>query len=93
MRRAKQRRARMALVGDCALSEMQGFLVGRGRDRGLDMDIRYYYFSGLMGTGIAQDAVQEVIAAEKIELVAMSFLTYEGLRDPARGSCHRAGPG
>lgn len=70
---------RMALVGDCALSEMQGFLVGRGRDRGLDMDIRYYYFSGLMGTGIAQDAVQEVIAAEKIELVAMSFLTYEGL--------------
>jgi len=43
------------------------------------MDIRYYYFSGLMGTGIAQDAVQEVIAAEKIELVAMSFLTYEGL--------------
>ena len=83
----------MALVGDCALSEMQGFLVGRGRDRGLDMDIRYYYFSGLTGTGIAQDAVQEVIAAEKIELVAMSFLTYEGLRDPARGSCHRAGPG
>jgi FkbH-like protein len=70
---------RMALAGDCALSEMQGFLVGRGRDQGLDLDIRYYYFSGLMGTGLAQDAVQEVLAAEKIELVALSFLTYEGL--------------
>jgi FkbH-like protein len=65
--------------GDCLMTEMRVFLPEKCADSGLPLDIRAFYFSSRMGTGISTDTVIDAIQKNNADLAAFSFLSYEGL--------------
>lgn len=70
---------RVALIGDCLMSELRSFLVASAATQGFRLRPHHFYFSADQGVGLASDAVKEQIRAERIDLLIMSFFTYEGL--------------
>ena len=72
-------RLRLLTIGDCLLSEVQTFLVPQCMDAGIDLDVRYFYFSALLGADIAQDGIAGTIKADGVDLIAASYLTYQGI--------------
>ena len=70
---------RLLAIGDCLLNEIQTFLLPLAVDAGTDLDIRYYYFSGLLGANIEQDGIAGTIKSGGVDLIAASYLTYEGI--------------
>lgn len=65
--------------GDCLMTEMRVFLRERCTDAGIPIDLRAFYFSSRMGTGISTDNVIDAIQKKHADLAAFSFLSYEGL--------------
>jgi FkbH-like protein len=65
--------------GDCLMTEMRVFLPEKCAEAGVSLDMRAYYFSSRMGTGISTDDVIDAIQKNSADIVAFSFLSYEGL--------------
>lgn len=72
-------RIHLLAVGDCLLNELRVFLPGRCRPAGIDLDIRCLYFSALVGRGLTTEQVLGYLERQAPDLIAFSFLSYEGL--------------
>ncbi len=70
---------RLLAVGDCLMNEIRVFLPSRCRDMGIELDMRCLYFSALMGKNLPTEQVVRFLEATPIDLIAVSFLSYEGL--------------
>ncbi|HWE34126.1 MAG TPA: HAD-IIIC family phosphatase [Solirubrobacteraceae bacterium] len=69
----------MVLVGDCLMTELRAFAAVACRERGLALDTRHQYFSARQGVALASDEVTEALAQRPADLIALSFLTFEGI--------------
>lgn len=69
----------MTLVGDCLMTEIRAFLVARARRAGIGLDTTHFYFSARQGVGLDGAEVRRHLADTPTELVALSFLTFEGI--------------
>ena len=70
---------RLLAVGDCLMNEVRVFLPRRSRKAGVNLDMCVLYFSATMGRSISTEQVHKFIEAKAADLLAFSFLTYEGL--------------
>jgi hypothetical protein len=70
---------RILTVGDCLMSEVQSFLHPLGHGLGLEMDFRYFYFSASQGPDVVRDGIATTLAAGGVDVVAASYLSYEGI--------------
>jgi FkbH-like protein len=70
---------RMLMVGDCVMAGIQVFLIGELLRQGIELDVRYYYLSALMGADIDQDGIAAAIRTSKVDVIAASYLTYKGI--------------
>ncbi|MGA2261676.1 MAG: HAD-IIIC family phosphatase [Acidobacteriota bacterium] len=66
-------------LGDCLMNEVRVFLPGLCRSAQINLDIRVLYFSARMGQGLSTDHVLRFINSEAVDMIALSFLSYEGL--------------
>ncbi len=69
----------LALLGDCLLTELRGFLRPLGRSHGLALRTPHHYFSASEGSELRLDGVVAQMRAEPPDIIAASFFTYEGL--------------
>ena len=70
---------RLLAVGDCLMNEIRVFLPSRCRDIGIELDMRCLYFSAMMGKNLSTEQVVRFLEATPVDLIAVSFLSYEGL--------------
>lgn len=66
-------------VGDCLMNEIRVFLPEACRARGFEADVRCLYFSAVVGRDISTTQVREFLAQQPMDVLAFSFLSYEGL--------------
>src|SRR6185503_1971637 len=66
-------------VGDCLMNEIRVFLPDACRDRGFESDVRCLYFSAFSGRDISTGQVREFLSGNSVDMLAFSFLSYEGL--------------
>lgn len=69
----------MLLVGDCLMTELRAFASVECRERGISLDSRHQYFSARQGVALATDEVTEALERRPVDLIALSFLTFEGI--------------
>jgi FkbH-like protein len=70
---------RIGLVGDCLLSEIASFVAPKARAAGVDVELHQLYFSAAQRTALSTEELVTLIARERFHLLALSFLTYEGI--------------
>ncbi len=70
---------RLLAVGDCVMNEIRVFLSNRCREWGIELDMRCLYFSAPSGRDISAEQVIRFLETNPVDLIALSFLTYEGL--------------
>ena len=70
---------RVLALGDCLLGEVRVFLLGHARRSGWAVDLRQLYFSAPQGRALGTDEATGMLARFPADLVAMSFLSYEGI--------------
>lgn len=70
---------RLLAVGDCLMNELRVFLPEQSRRVGIDVDMRVVYFSAREGRAISTDNIVKYIEAKAADVLAFSFLSYEGL--------------
>jgi hypothetical protein len=66
-------------IGDCLMWELRAFLIAGCRSTGIHLDMREMYFSARAGKGISTQDVTLFLQSNRMDVVALSFLTYEGL--------------
>lgn len=66
-------------LGDCLMNEIRAFLSHRARQKGISLDVRILYFSATMNRGLSIDEVLNYLRKNKVDLIAMSFLSFEGI--------------
>lgn len=66
-------------IGDCLMNEIRVFLPDACRDRGFEADVRCLYFSAVVGRDISTAQVSDFLAKQPMDVLALSFLSYEGL--------------
>ncbi len=69
----------MAMVGDCLMAEIDTFLAPQVAEHGVRLGTRHFYFSALLGIGAESDEVLSFLSETPVDLVALSFLTYDGI--------------
>jgi FkbH-like protein len=69
---------RVITVGDCLVAQIQSFLKAAARNAGLNLDVRYYYFSAKLGVGLMDEGIKSAIRGG-VDLLALSYLSYEGI--------------
>ena len=70
---------RMLALGDCVMGDLRVFLPDACRAHGVGLDMRCMYFSGLVGRELSTAEVKDYLAANPTDVIALSFLTYEGI--------------
>jgi FkbH-like protein len=70
---------RLLAVGDCLMNELRVFLPELCRTRGVPLDMRVLYFSAAVGKGLSHQSVLDFLEREPMDMLALSFLSYEGL--------------
>lgn len=70
---------RLLAVGDCLMNEVRVFLPDAARERGFEADLRALYFSPIDGRDVSTQQVRDFLASQRMDAVAFSFLSYEGL--------------
>ncbi len=70
---------RLLAVGDCLMNEIRVFLPSQAQSLDINVDMRCLYFSGLVGRDISTAQVIEFIGKNPMDLIAFSFLSYEGI--------------
>lgn len=73
------RSVRVAMVGDCVMTEIQSFLRPRLAASALHLTGRHFYFSARLGAALDPDELLNAMAEQRADLIALSFLTFEGL--------------
>lgn len=76
---APARPLRMAFVGDCVMTEIQSFLHPALQASGIALEPHHFYFSARLGADLATTEIESAIEAVGFDLIALSFLTFEGL--------------
>lgn len=76
---ATGRPVRVAMVGDCVMTDVQSFLRPRLAAAGLHLTGRHFYFSARLGAALDADELLAAMAKQRADLIALSFLTFEGL--------------
>src|SRR5439155_4131653 len=66
-------------IGDCLMNEIRVFLPDACRDRGFEADVRCLYFNAVIGRDISTAQVRDFLAKQPMDVLAFSFLSYEGL--------------
>lgn len=66
-------------MGDCLMTELRAFLPALCRSEGIHLEMRELYFSARAGTGIHSSDVARFLQSNRMDLLAFSFLTYEGM--------------
>ncbi len=69
---------RVITVGDCLVAQIQSFLKAAARSAGVNLDVRYYYFSAKLGVGLMDEGIKSAIRGG-VDLLALSYLSYEGI--------------
>lgn len=70
---------RILALGDCLMTELRVFLQNSLREAGIDVDMRELYFSALQKQEMSPQEVVHFLQHFPADLIAMSFLSYEGL--------------
>lgn len=70
---------RLLALGDCLMNEVRVFLQAACRPAGIRLDFRSLYFSAQQGRGIDSSAVLRFLDEQPMDLLAFSFLSYEGI--------------
>lgn len=70
---------RLLAIGDCLMNEIRVFLPSRCAAAGIDLDMRCFYFSAVVGRKVSTEQVVRFLEHTAIDVMALSFLTYEGL--------------
>lgn len=70
---------RVAFVGDCVMTEIQSFLRPALAHAGRRLAARHFYFSARLGTALDPQEVLGAMRQSRFDLIALSFLTFEGL--------------
>jgi FkbH-like protein len=70
---------RMLALGDCVMGDVRVFLHDASLAAGFHTDMRCLYFSGMIGTELSTKQVRDYLAANKIDVISASFLTYQGI--------------
>lgn len=70
---------RIAMVGDCVMTEIQSFLRPLLAGDGLALTGRHFYFSARLGAALDADELLHSMEQQPADLIALSFLTFEGL--------------
>ena len=70
---------RVLALGDCLMNEIRVFLPSRCRAAGISLDVRMLYFSAATGKDLVTEEAIQFLSSNPADLIALSFLTYEGL--------------
>jgi len=73
------RPVRLLALGDCLMNEVRVFLPATCRRSSISLDMRCLYFSALMGKSMPTSDVLQFLAAQPMDVIAFSFLSYEGI--------------
>ena len=74
-----ERSIRVGLVGDCVMGEIASFLAPLLLGSGTRLEGHQFYFSSRNGAHLDAEEVKEGLKEHDFDLLAMSFLTLEGL--------------
>jgi FkbH-like protein len=69
----------MLAVGDCLMNDVRVFLPALAAAAGVTVDMRCLYFSAPVGRDISTQQVVDFIGDAPMDLLAFSFLSYEGI--------------
>jgi FkbH-like protein len=61
------------------MTETRVFLPHQARQMGITLDMRILYFNAAMGHGLSIDEVLDYLRENKVDLIAMSFMSFEGI--------------
>lgn len=70
---------RVGLIGDCLMTEMRAFLTQATETDGIDVQVSHEYFSASGGVAPTFEQTLGKVQRGELDLVGMSFLTFEGL--------------
>lgn len=70
---------KMALIGDCVMTEIRTFLAPALDAQGIKLDTRHFYFSAHLQADLNTSEIEAAIEKIGFDLIAVSFLTFEGL--------------
>jgi FkbH-like protein len=73
------RRLRMTLVGDCLMTEVRAFIAAQARREAIALETTHFYFSARQGIGLVTEEVVRHLEESDTDLLALSFLTFEGI--------------
>ena len=66
-------------IGDCLMTELRAFLPPLCQTAGINLEMRDLYFSAVARIGISTQDVIRFLRSNRMDLIALSFLTYQGL--------------
>lgn len=79
LRRTEANAVRVALVGDCVMTEIRAFLKPALALDAIGLESSHFYFSARMGYDLHVAELDGTIGAERFDLLALSFFTFEGI--------------
>jgi FkbH-like protein len=79
LRRKGHREVRIALVGDCLMTEIRAFLKPALIANGVSLKSHHFYFSARMGRDLSVVELESALTRERFDLLALSFFTFEGI--------------
>ena len=79
LRRPGHQEVRIALVGDCLLTEVRAFLKPAMATTGVAFESSHFYFSARMGRDLSVVELESALSAERFDLLGLSFFTFEGI--------------
>ncbi|MUL80866.1 HAD-IIIC family phosphatase [Mycobacterium sp. CBMA247] len=74
-----RRAVKVAFVGDCVMAEIHTFLHAMLEPKGTTVERHQFYFSARLGVELDTSAMNDAIDRNGFDLIALSFLTFEGL--------------
>jgi len=66
-------------LGDCLMGEIRVFLSHRALQTDIPLDVRILYFSASMNRALSIDEVIDYTGQNKVDMVAMSFMSFRGI--------------
>ncbi len=69
----------LVLVGDCLMTELRTAVIAEARQAGLELATTHFYFSARQGVGLSPHDVTQHLERNRVDLLAFSFLTFEGI--------------
>ena len=71
--------ARIALIGDCLMTEIRAFLKPALATDGTILESSHFYFSARLGRDLHVAELEDAVTADRFDLLALSFFTFEGI--------------